>query len=84
MDHLNLYMPLVLGFGFMLIGVLYVAMPAQSLVKLDRRVERWVKEAPNPYHRMGLVVPTYKGIGGFIAVSGLIYTLITLAKTPLF
>jgi hypothetical protein len=83
-DILGTFMPLILGFGFMVIGILYVAMPTESLVKLDRRVERWVQSAPNPYTRIGIVVPAYKGIGGFVAVSGLIYTLISLAKHPLF
>jgi hypothetical protein len=83
MEALNNYLPLMLGVSFVVIGSLYVAMPADSLVKLDRYVEQWEKAAPNPYTRMELVVPLYKGIGGWVAVAGLIYTFINLVKLPL-
>ena len=79
---MNVYLPLVLGISFIVIGILYVAMPVQSLVKLDRGVERWVQSAPNPHTRVEVIVPLYKAIGGFIATSGLIYTLISLSKLP--
>jgi hypothetical protein len=83
MEALNNYFPLFLGVSFVVIGILYATMPAESLVKLDRYVERWVKAAPNPYTRMEVVVPLYKGIGGWVAVSGLVYMFINLVKLPL-
>jgi hypothetical protein len=83
MEALNSYFPLMLGISFVVIGILYIAMPAESLVKLDRYVDQWVQAAPNPYTRMEVVVPLYKGIGGWVAVSGLVYTLINFVKLPM-
>ena len=75
------YLPLIVGLGFIAIGLLFIVLPTPSLMKLDKGVSSWVQEDRNQSHRIGVVIASYKALGGFFSVSGLVYLLMTLART---
>ena len=75
------YLPFLVGSGFILIGLLFIVLPTPSLLKLDRGVHSWVYQERNPSSRLGVVIASYKALGGFFSVSGLVYLLMTLART---
>ena len=75
------YLPMLVGFGFIVIGLLFIVLPTPSLMKLDKGVNSWVYEDRNQHHRIGVVIASYKALGGFFSVSGLVYLLMTLART---
>ena len=75
------YLPIIVGLGFIVIGLLFIVLPTPSLLKLDKGVNSWVYEDRNQHHRIGVVIASYKALGGFFSVSGLVYLLMTFART---
>jgi hypothetical protein len=77
------YLPLVIGICFIIMGLLYLVMPATSLIKLDKRIEAWIQADPDSTSRRAAVLATYKVFGIIISAGGMLYTLITLSKHAL-
>lgn len=81
MEHLHSiskFLPYLIGVGFILIGFLVTALPTPSLLRLDKSINAWVHDARTPFFRMQIVVASYKALGGFLGISGLIYILLSL------
>ena len=79
LDLISRFLPYAIGVGFIVIGLLVAAMPAPSLMKLDRTIYAWVHSARTPLFRQQIVIASFKALGGFFATSGLVYIILTLA-----